>query len=268
MKNSSRLGFVVLLGLITLGVLLPRHNLKSEDDLALIGENKIASVAIEEPIVSTESILISATISAKPVSEISSGVFITNKGDDLLVLVNKKISLPATYAPKDLVSIEGKVSVAASGLVLRKEAANALAKMSSAAKKENVNLVVISAYRSYATQQNTFQAWMAKAGLEQAETFSARPGHSQHQLGTAVDFTSYSGKYTFSEGFGSSTEGGWLSKNAAEFGFVLSYPKGKEAITGYMYEPWHYRYIGFENAQKMISSGLCLEEFLQKFGVF
>ncbi|OGY23901.1 MAG: hypothetical protein A2172_05035 [Candidatus Woykebacteria bacterium RBG_13_40_15] len=203
-------------------------------------------------------ISITATISAQ--KWVPSNT-ITYKGDNLLVLINKKIGLPPNYEPSDLVFVAGT-------LRLRKGAANAYSNMVSAAAREGIPLVISSAYRSYTDQQNTFNYWVSKSGSQQAQTFSAFPGHSQHQLGTAVDFTLAGGSSFFSESFGQTAQGSWLSNNASRFGFVLSYPKGKESITGYIYEPWHYRYIGVENAKRLASSGLCLEEFLQRYGVW
>lgn len=193
-------------------------------------------------------------------------ILITGKGDELLVLINKKIRLPSDYAPGDLVSLVGSVA-AVSGSSLRSEAALALIDLVNSAKSEGKNLSVVSAYRSYTQQVGVFNGWVTLSGLKNAESFSARPGHSQHQLGTAVDF-GVAGQASFYEAFGQTAEGVWLSQNAHKFGFALSYPKGKEAITGYSYEPWHYRYIGRDTAQKMVSSALILEEFLQRFGTW
>lgn len=209
----------------------------------------------------------SASISSKEAADISSGVIITSKGDNLLVLINKNIRLPETYEPADLEVLDGILSTTAEGLMLRKDTLSALKKMAGDAKKAGINLIVLSAYRSFWNQANTFNLWVARAGLEEAETFSARPGHSQHQLGTTVDFTSESVNSGLSEGFATSPEGTWLFANAVKYGFVLSYPDGKEDITGYMYEPWHWRYIGVENAAAMAESGLILEEYLKRFGV-
>ncbi len=193
-------------------------------------------------------------------------ILVTEKGNDLLVLVNKKIRLPANYAPADLISLVGSVA-AVSGSSLRSEAALNLIDLFNAAKANGKNLSVVSAYRSYTQQVSVFNGWVASAGLKNAESFSAKPGFSQHQLGTAVDL-GVNGQSNFSEGFGQTPEGIWLTQNAHKFGFVLSYPRGKEAITGYSYEPWHYRYIGKENAGKLVNSGLILEEYLQKFGTW
>lgn len=193
-------------------------------------------------------------------------IITTDKGNDLLVLVNKKIRLPANFIPANLVSLNSLVSSAA-GSQMTGEAANALKNMFDASKTEGLNLTVVSAYRSYLQQQNLFNGYVSSAGLRSAETFSARPGHSQHQLGTTADLGAV-GKQTLSDSFGQTLEGKWLEANSYKFGFVLSYPKGKEAITGYIYEPWHFRYIGVENAFKVKESGLILEEYLQKFGTW
>jgi D-alanyl-D-alanine carboxypeptidase len=260
--------YFFLLGLIILtGIYLPRVGTKGAVNYKEAETEKLS------PLVATASALvvnppfITTKITAKSKTQISSGVIVTDKGDNLLVLINKHIRLPDNYVPSDLVSLDGLVSVTGSGMRLRKEAATALSQMAMAAKAEGIDLVVLSAYRSYWQQQNTFNYWVSKAGLQEAETFSARPGHSQHQLGTAVDFADGPSGQNFDQNFDATAKGAWLANNAFKFGFVLSYPKGKEAITGYTYEPWHYRYIGVENAQRMIESGLILEEFLQKYGV-
>ena len=164
-------------------------------------------------------------------------------------------------------SIDEIVQTTNSGMMLRVESANALIEMISAAKADNANIIILSAYRSYWSQQATFSSWVISAGLAAAETFSARPGHSQHQLGTTFDYTSESIKLGLTKDLTQTIEGKWMAQNAHKYGFVISYPKGAEAITGYIYEPWHYRYIGVKNAKQMIESGMILEQYLKKFGV-
>jgi LAS superfamily LD-carboxypeptidase LdcB len=271
MRNMTRAVFPLSLGLIfLLGAFLPKEKIESDSQGSKItpdlSDNKVVTTAKGSK-ESLQNLLLTTEVKAKKASQISTGTIITYKGDNLLVLVNKHIRLPSSYEPKDLVGLEGKITVANSGLKLRREAADALAKMAKAAKAQGISLGVLSAYRSYWQQQNTFNYWVGKSGLQEAETFSARPGHSQHQLGTAVDFADGPTGQDLDQNFGATTKGTWLVDNAPRFGFVLSYPKGKEAITGYIYEPWHYRYIGVENTAKMIQAGLILEEFLQKFGV-
>lgn len=228
----------------------------------IIAEQKSQTLSIN----TAEKILIEASITAKKSTEVSSGVFITQIGDDLLVLINKTIRLPASYTPNDLVLIDGFMETKKAGMMLRSEAAKALEELNYAAKADGASIVILSAYRSYWSQQATFSSWVGSAGLASAETFSARPGHSQHQLGTTLDYTSESVNLGLSKDLTKTAEGKWMAQNAHKYGFVISYPKGAEAITGYIYEPWHYRYIGIENAQNLINSGLILEVYLKKFG--
>jgi D-alanyl-D-alanine carboxypeptidase len=265
MRRNKRLFLYSFLFLIILTVIVvyPQLNKSEEPQKSDVVNQKVLNSDFSK----VNSLLITATVSAQKSTEVSSGVIITEKGDDLLVLINKNIRLPDDYEPADLVSIDNKVSTTTKGLKLRSEAAEALKKMAKAAKKDGVKLIVLSAYRSFWNQQATFSMWVGSAGIASAETFSARPGHSQHQLGTTVDLTSESANLGLAENFDQSKEGSWLAKNAYKFGFVISYPKDKQNITGYIYEPWHHRYIGAENAQKMQESGLILEEYLRRFGV-
>jgi len=160
---------------------------------------------------------------------------------DLLVLVDKKNELPADYEPDDLVVLKAPAfSVNKPGMKFRKAYLPALTAMVKAAAKEKLLLGVSSAYRSWAYQKATFQAYVNKDGLATAERYSARPGRSQHQLGTVIDFGSVEPSYAETK------EGRWLAAHAGEFGFSLSFPEGQEALTGYVYEPWHFRYVGVE----------------------
>ena len=121
---------------------------------------------------------------------------------------------------------------------IRAEAYSALNEMAQAALNDGIRLFVSSAYRSYSYQENLFNYWVSVDGLEQAERESARAGTSQHQLGTAVDFGS------ISDDFDKTQMGQWVYKNAADYGWSLSFPKGYEDVTGYRWECWHFRYIG------------------------
>lgn len=182
-------------------------------------------------------------------------------GDDLLALVNKQLSLAPGYEPPDLVELSGMPSLYP-GQRMRREAAAHLRQMFDAAAAEGLEIVVLSAYRSYQDQARAFDYWVGQEGLAAAERESARPGHSQHQLGTAVDITSRGMGYSLVEGFGLSAEGRWLEANAHRYGFIMSYPRDKEAVTGYKYEPWHFRYLGLEHATAIRERGLVLEEYL------
>lgn len=190
----------------------------------------------------------------------------TRTGDDLLVLVNKQYQLPADYWPTDLTAIESSgVRVVFGGLQVRQVLIQDLADMVAAAGAEGLDLAVLSAYRSYETQVSTYNYWVSVAGQAEADRISARPGHSQHQLGTAIDFTSSEIGDQLGTQFADSWAGQWMQDNSWKYGFALSYPNGWESTTGYSYEPWHFRYIGKANAAAMIGSGQILEYYLQDF---
>jgi LAS superfamily LD-carboxypeptidase LdcB len=192
---------------------------------------------------------------------------VTLKGDDFLVLVNKSIGLPASYTPADLLKLQPLVQ-SYPGAFLRKEAASQLVSMFNNAKASGYSLTVTSAYRSWSSQQATYTYWVRMVGTTNASQISARPGHSQHQLGTAVDLSATNIKDNLNADFGKSPEGLWLASNSYKYGYVLSYPAGKEAVTGYAYEPWHFRYIGVESANHLHSLGWDLETYLEKYGVW
>jgi zinc D-Ala-D-Ala carboxypeptidase len=157
----------------------------------------------------------------------------------LLYRVDKTKALPDGYAPMDLSSLEGTdLSMTRGGLRLRKAASVALEAMNVAAKAEGIILLVSSSYRSYAYQIEVWNRGVTAEGEVETAASIARPGHSQHQLGTAIDFGS------ITDAFAQTPASLWLLKNAYRFGFSCSYPRGMSAITGYKWESWHYRYIG------------------------
>ncbi|MDX9826306.1 MAG: M15 family metallopeptidase [Spirochaetia bacterium] len=157
----------------------------------------------------------------------------------LLKRVDKSKALPADYKPQDLLALDGSgLSLSRAGHRLRKPAFDALERMSRAAAAEGLTLLVSSTYRSYEYQKNLYVRNVAELGELEASRVSAAPGTSQHQLGTVVDFGS------ITDAFAETRAGRWLEKNAGRFGFSLSFPQGMEALTGYVWESWHYRYIG------------------------
>ena len=166
----------------------------------------------------------------------------TFRQDDksLFFLIDKKHTASSSYAPKDLISLEKNslFDLNKAGMKIRPEAYSALNEMAQVALNDGIRLLVSSAYRSYSYQENLFNYWVSVDGLEEAERESARPGTSQHQLGTAVDFGS------ISDDFDKTQMGQWIYKNAADYGWSLSFPKGYEDVTGYRWECWHFRYIG------------------------
>lgn len=166
----------------------------------------------------------------------------TFRRDDksLFFLIDKKHKAESTYIPKDLIDLKANdyFNLNKKGMKIRPEAYEALKEMSIASKKDGITLLVSSVYRSYEYQDNLFNYWVRVDGLEEAERESARPGTSQHQLATAVDFGS------ISDDFDETPMGQWVYKNAANYGWSLSFPKGYEDVTGYRWECWHFRYIG------------------------
>ena len=166
----------------------------------------------------------------------------TFRADDksLFFLIDKKHTASSSYAPKDLVSLKKNslFDLNKAGMKIRPEAYSALNEMAQTALNDGIRLLVSSAYRSYSYQENLFNHYVNVDGLDEAERESARPGTSQHQLGTAVDFGS------ISDDFDKTQMGQWIYKNAADYGWSLSFPKGYEDVTGYRWECWHFRYIG------------------------
>ncbi|WP_313800474.1 M15 family metallopeptidase [Cytobacillus sp.] len=181
-----------------------------------------------------------------------------------MVLVNKEFSLPDGYAPEDLVRPNVLFSFGDQDIekaYMRKDAAKALETMFDAAKKQGIHLFAVSGYRSYDRQTQVYNAEVNKYGEEKAAKAVAIPGTSEHQTGLTMDLSSQSAKFELSEEFGETAEGKWIAANAHLYGFILRYPKGKEGITGYKYEPWHFRYVGKEAAAIIFKKGWTLEEY-------
>lgn len=172
---------------------------------------------------------------------------------DSLILVNKYYALSEDFIPNELVSISpyGQVK-------LENDAAEAFKQLASDAKKDGYTIVGISGYRSFQTQANLYQRYVNQDGKQVADTYSARAGHSEHQTGLAIDVASKDPNIlTFEQ----SSSFNWMIEHAHEYGFILRYPKGKEQITGYKYEPWHYRYVGIDVANELIKSGMTFDEY-------
>ena len=159
-----------------------------------------------------------------------------------VLVANKTYSLPESYNPGDLLS----------------DCAKAFKEMQSAASKEGLSIWNASGFRSYELQESLYNRYSDRDGKEAADRYSARPGHSEHQSGLAIDLNE------ITSSFKDTAEGKWVAANCHKYGFILRYPQGKEAQTGYMYEPWHIRYVGVDTATKIYNSGLCLEEY---FGI-
>jgi zinc D-Ala-D-Ala carboxypeptidase len=163
-----------------------------------------------------------------------------------ILLANKKYPLPTTYAPGE-----------------DKEARAAFEKMAAEAKLADFNLNAFSTYRSFEYQTTLYDRYVARDGEKAADTYSARPGYSEHQTGLAFDIGEVNFEQHFaSSSFGETEAGKWVAANAHRFGFVMRYPEGKEQITGYKHESWHFRYVGPEIADEIFKRNLTLEEYL------
>ncbi|MBE6836870.1 MAG: hypothetical protein E7509_02580 [Ruminococcus sp.] len=160
-----------------------------------------------------------------------------------ILVVNKTYGLPQKYNQGGGLTVQTK---------------NAFAEMKKAAAAEGIELRIASGYRSYAYQKDLYNGYLRRPGQNQAyvETYSARPGHSEHQTGLAIDVNNASMSFL------GTPEQIWLEAHCVEYGFIIRYPEGKQNVTGYQYEPWHIRYLGKETAKKVYDSGLCLEEYL------
>ena len=163
---------------------------------------------------------------------------------DGILIANKSYSLPSSYNPGDLLEVF----------------LNNFKKMQSDASSEGIGLNVISGYRSYSRQNSIYNNYVSRDGRNAADRYSARPGHSEHQTGLAADINS------LGQDFADTNEGKWLNDNCYKYGFIIRYPRGKENITGYMFEPWHIRYVGSNLASKLYNGGdwITLEEY---FGI-
>ena len=174
---------------------------------------------------------------------------------DLLILVNKFNQLEEDYSPEDLVACSP--IYAYDNNKLREEAYIAFKQLFNAAKKEGYTIIINSSYRDYKWQEKLYNSYRNQSGLKYADSIAARAGHSEHQTGLAIDVATYNtplAKFEDTEAFT------WMKANAHKYGFILRYPKDKEHIAGYQYEPWHYRYVGVEIANKIYNENITYEK--------
>lgn len=174
--------------------------------------------------------------------------------DDTLVLVNKYYALPSGIKPKNLVDIEGEK--------MESVAADAMKKMISDLRSTGLDIILQSGYRSEETQSIIYNKNITNRGKERADKYSARPNHSEHQTGLAMDLSTDG---TLEETFENTKQFAWLQENAHKYGFIMRYPKDKVYMTGYSYEPWHYRYVGVEIATLIKNEGITFEEYYVKY---
>ncbi len=189
----------------------------------------------------------------------------TEKTNDTLgkfVILNKHYYSDSNYKGENLITVDAKYNLYGYEFQLSKECYEAFLKMYNDAEKNGYAFKINSAYRSYEKQINIYQGWVNKDGQSLADTYSARAGYSEHQTGYAFDVRDYpltNDDYSKTKSFT------WVSENAHKYGFIIRFPKGKEYITGYQYESWHYRYVGLEAAKYIHDNNITFEEYYEYF---
>lgn len=185
---------------------------------------------------------------------------IITQPDINIVLVNKNYKLPNDYIPNDLELISNHY--ANKNKYLRTEAKEAFEELSQDAKELGYKIIAVSTYRDYNYQDRLYNEYVELKGKDYADKCSARPGHSEHQTGLAVDVMGSNNDY---DEFEKSNEFEWMKNNSYKYGFILRYPQDKTKITGFKYEPWHYRYVGVEIAKIIYEEDITLEEYYDKY---
>lgn len=227
---------------------------QSKSNPNVIGE---VNVTVIDPSLTTTSITTTTTpvtttseVTSTTVENISTTTQATTSSDEIteptyiygVLVANKTYGLPKDYDPYD-----GDIAP---------EVKSAFNKMSKDASRKGLNLYISSGFRSYDYQAKLYERYAKQDGYDKADTYSARAGYSEHQTGLCFDLN------TIDDSFAYTDEGIWVAENCYKYGFIIRYPKGKENLTGYQYEPWHLRYLGVDLATKVYESGLCLEEYL------
>lgn len=180
------------------------------------------------------------------------------------VILNKYYYADNTYPSENLIKVDGKYHVNGTSFYLNEECYEAFLKMYNDAYDAGYGFKMKSAYRSYDTQVTTYNYWVSTENGDKtkADIYSARAGFSEHQTGYAFDIRDYNWEY---EDYGKSESFKWVSENAHKYGFIIRFPKGKEHITGYQYESWHYRYCGIECATYIYENNITFEEYYEYF---
>jgi carboxypeptidase len=182
---------------------------------------------------------------------------------DTLILVNKNNKAPAVPVTLVKPDVQPTRETVSENIYMRPEAAAALEDLFEAAAQDGITLYATSGYRSYSTQKAIFERKLERMDEKQANASVAKPGYSEHQTGLAMDIEGETTKGTgLTEAFGESPEGIWTAEHCAEYGFIIRYPKGKTNITGYIYEPWHLRYVGKDAAAEITELGVTFEEYI------
>lgn len=251
MKKKTVVIIIIVISLLLacIGASILVLSLKSSE---VLDNNKASNKIVNKEVEKDDNPPLSIENDNKPAINTNEDTFVTKNGFtgyvkdgityiDGIVVVNKTYALPDSY-----------------GSGLTKETENAFYEMQKAAQADNIRIFVRSGFRSYIDQRIIYNDYVARDGKDAADRYSARPGHSEHQSGLAVDLNS------IDTDFAATPEGKWLHENAYKYGFILRYTKDGEDETGYMYEPWHYRYVGVELAKLLYNEGnwITLERYL------
>ena len=198
-------------------------------------------------------LVLSLGMIAPSVTAVAAAGYDFDSASSLQVVVNKHRQLnPAAYVPGQLVRVQAER--------LRAPAADAYKQFAKAAKAAGVNVMPISGYRSFSEQASLYDSYVRQYGQATADTLAARPGYSEHQTGLAMDIGNASGVCALQACFANTPAGRWAAEHGWEYGFIIRYPAGAEATTGYTYEPWHLRYVGKVIAEDMQSTGIATLE--------
>lgn len=245
--------------------LLPGGCDKSNTNESVHTDTKSPS-QVPEGVPSTMTPIVTPTAAPTPTTAPASTPVVVNTDTSTITyLVNREYPLPEGFVPEGLTTPDVLFPFSDTTIDKAKmtpEAGEALALLFDAAYDEaKLTLYGVSAYRSYSRQYTIYATNLAVYGIAHTNRYSAAPGRSEHQTGLAIDISCASEGFGLETTFADTPEGIWVAKNAHRFGFILRYPKDKEDITGYNYEPWHIRYVGTELATYLYETGLTLDEY-------
>lgn len=258
-KNNILIYFIAIIIILAIeGVLLALLYIPSIKTIEITYQNNSQSISARAEYAIIEAKKLEPVYIKLPgASEIRAIVENYHSSGSLWLLVNKTHPISSSYVPSNLISPN---LTKAGDIKLRSDIVEKLTEMFNAASTRGVDLKIASGYRSYEYQKTLFSNLEAGVGTTTANQSIALPGQSEHQTGLALDIASSLGTCYIEECFSGTQSGQWLADNSYLYGFILRYPKGKEDITQYVYEPWHFRYVGPDLAKALHDSGLTLEE--------
>ena len=255
-KKAILLLFLVTILIIGGIIMIKNHSPKKEQKKDEIKKEEVSN---------TSKTLSKAPLNGEEFSKLEDGEYLTEKGYTLIiknkvayienhVIANKTYRLPENYQPEDPYQ---KITQERCNQCIDKTAYESFKSMQSDAAALGLNIYIASGYRSYRYQVNLYNNYVATSGVVGADTYSSRPGYSEHQTGLCFDLNS------IDDSFAKTAEGKWVHENASHYGFVIRFPKGKDKYTGYQYESWHLRYVGEDLAKKLYQNGeyISLEEY-------